>query len=216
MLFYRTDDEQTKNQGSSDYFLDSADRIHFFLEARAVDPNTNCLLPGLSKHDSINKVGHGLHVVDSVFAEYSQSEKVKQLVHALGWQSAVLPQSMYICKNANIGGEVTSHQDSSFLYTQPRQTCLGLWLALQDATLSNGCIWARPGSHAEPVRRRFFRNPDYFEADMRTPRALDKSTSTDKKTQIPAKLIFELEDASVPLTSSAAPWEGTYALHKNI
>ena len=33
-------------------------------------------------------------------------------------------------------------QDSTFLFTEPHQTCLGLWLALDDATLENGCLWA--------------------------------------------------------------------------
>ena len=54
-------------------------------------------------------------------------------------------------------------QDSTFLYTTPRVTCLGLWLALEDATLDNGCLWARPGSHKEPVRKKFVRNKAYFE-----------------------------------------------------
>merc|ERR1712137_162135 len=59
------------------------------------------------------------------------------------------------------GGEVTSHLDSTFLYTEPRQTCLGLLLFLQDATVENGCIWARPGSHREKLRRVFARShPD--------------------------------------------------------
>ena len=54
-------------------------------------------------------------------------------------------------------------QDSTFLYTTPHVTCLGLWLALEDATLDNGCLWARPGSHKEPVRKTFERNEAYFE-----------------------------------------------------
>jgi phytanoyl-CoA hydroxylase len=70
---------------------------------------------------------------------------------------------MYIFKQPLIGDAVTSHQDSTFLHTTPRTTCLGLWLALQDATLENGCLWARPGSHLEPVRRQFVRNPGYFQ-----------------------------------------------------
>lgn len=37
------------------------------------------------------------------------------------------------------------HQDNSFLYTEP-PTCTGLWLALEDATVINGCLWAIPGS----------------------------------------------------------------------
>jgi phytanoyl-CoA hydroxylase len=66
---------------------------------------------------------------------------------------------MYIFKQPRIGAPVTPHQDSTFLRTTPRPTCLGLWLALQDATLDNGCLWARPGSHTEPVRRHFARQP---------------------------------------------------------
>ena len=61
-------------------------------------------------------------------------------------------QSMYIFKQGRIGGEVTAHQDATYLFTAPHQTCLGLWLALDDATLDNGCLWARKGSHREPIR----------------------------------------------------------------
>ena len=57
-----------------------------------------------------------------------------------------------------MGGSVTSHQDGTFLYTRPRQTVVGLWLALDDAHEGNGCLWARPGSHREPLRRRFVRD----------------------------------------------------------
>ena len=55
-----------------------------------------------------------------------------------------------------------SHQDSTFLLTEPRQTCLGLWLALQEAHLLNGCLWVRPKSHRERLRRVFKRNPAHF------------------------------------------------------
>ncbi|CAE7681290.1 Phyhd1 [Symbiodinium microadriaticum] len=129
-------------QGASDYFLDSADRIHFFIEKDAEDEDGK-IKKSVSKARSLNKVGHGLHVADPVFREYSQSSKVAELVAELGWRDPVLPQSMYIFKQPATGSEVTSHQDSSFLYTTPRPTCMGLWLALDDATLENGCLWAR-------------------------------------------------------------------------
>ncbi|KAK2975788.1 hypothetical protein RJ640_026050 [Escallonia rubra] len=56
-----------------------------------------------------------------------------------------------------IGGEVVPHQDNSFLYTEP-QTCTGLWLALEDATIINGCLWAIPGSQKDGLVRRFIRD----------------------------------------------------------
>lgn len=156
---FTTTDSQVEEggQGKSDYFFSSGDKIHYFLEADAVDPDTGDIREGVAKHSSLNKVGHGLHLVDPVFQKYSNSPKVVDLVSELGWVAPVLPQSMYIFKNPGIGGECTSHQDSTFLYTTPRQTCVGLWLALHDATLDNGCLWARPGSHKEPVRRHMAR-----------------------------------------------------------
>jgi len=156
--------QQTEMQGKSDYFLDSADRIHFFIEKSTADKDGK-LKADQKKFEALNKVGHGLHVLDPVFRDYSQSSKISELVEELGWKDPVLPQSMYIFKQPLVGGEVTSHQDSSFLYTTPRPTCLGLWLALDKATTENGCLWARPGSHKEPVRRVFVRNPEHFDND---------------------------------------------------
>lgn len=186
-VFVTSKDEQEKSQGSSDYFLDSADRIHFFLEKGAAGED-GLPKPELKKIRALNKVGHGLHVADSTFRTYTHSDKVANLLKELGWRDPVAPQSMYIFKQPTIGGEVASHQDSTFLYTTPRQTCIGLWLALDAATLKNGCLWARPGSHREPVRRKFVRNPAHFAGDKSKP-----------------QMIFEdCEDAG-----PHGPWEGT-------
>uniref|UniRef100_A0A7S4AGY4 Uncharacterized protein n=1 Tax=Pseudo-nitzschia australis TaxID=44445 RepID=A0A7S4AGY4_9STRA len=102
-----------------------------------------------------------IHDIHKPFFDYTTSAKLGELVLSLGYQDPVVPQSMYIFKNPVVGGAVHSHQDSTFLYTTPRQTCLGLWLALDDATLDNGCLWVRPKSHFEPLRRQFIRNPKY-------------------------------------------------------
>mmetsp|Transcript_12869 Transcript_12869/g.23306 ORF Transcript_12869/g.23306 Transcript_12869/m.23306 type:complete len:184 (-) Transcript_12869:2271-2822(-) len=103
---------------------------------------------------------------------------------------------MYIFKQPKIGGAVTSHQDSTFLYTTPRQTCMGLWLALDDATLENGCLWVRPKSHCEPVRRKFIRNPEHF--------GLGVTGNVPKGDTSKPQMIFETLDDS----SSDIPWEG--------
>ena len=41
---------------------------------------------------------------------------------------------------------VIPHQDSTFLHTDPMKL-IGFWIALEDATLDNGCLWFIPGSH---------------------------------------------------------------------
>jgi phytanoyl-CoA hydroxylase len=49
---------------------------------------------------------------------------------------------------------VVCHCDHSFLWTDP-QTVIGLWFALDDATVANGCMWAIPGGHVGGARTRF-------------------------------------------------------------
>ena len=39
-----------------------------------------------------------------------------------------------------VGGEVVPHQDSTFLWTEPQPSVVGLWLALEDATTENGAM----------------------------------------------------------------------------
>ncbi len=164
--------DSASNTQRGDYFLDSSDKVHYFAEPTALAKcgTKQQLKPEFEtdKLAALNKAGHGMHTIPGSFQEYTMSQKMKDLVTDLGWKDPVVPQSMYIFKQPKIGGTVHSHQDSTFLYTEPRQTCLGLWLALDDATLENGCLWVRPGSHQEPLRRQFIRNPTYFEEQDRT------------------------------------------------
>jgi len=158
---FTTSPDQSSKQGSSDYFFDSADRIHFFLEDKVVGEDGK-LRRGVDKRRALNKVGHGMHIVDEVFRKWSFSKKVRDVVSELGLRNAIMPQSMYMFKQPRIGGEVTSHQDSTFLHTSPRTTCIAFWLALDPAGLENSCIWIRKGSHQEPIRRTWVRNDEYW------------------------------------------------------
>jgi hypothetical protein len=38
------------------------------------------------------------------------------------------------------------HQDETFIPTPDASLC-GVWIALDDATVDNGCLWVQPGSH---------------------------------------------------------------------
>src|SRR5207237_10401409 len=105
-----------------------------------------------------NTLGHALHDLDPVFARCSRTPELQQLVAELGYAQPLLVQSMYIFKQPGIGGEVTCHQDSTFLYTEP-PTVAGLWFALEDATEANGCLWALAGGHKLGLKSRFVRAP---------------------------------------------------------
>lgn len=139
-----------QSHAKSDYFRSSGDKIRFFLEEGAVNEAGELTVP---MAQAVNKIGHNLHDEDPVFEAFSRAPQMRAMAEALIDDPRLL-QSMYICKNAHIGGEVNCHQDSTFIYTEP-QSCIGFWVAIEDATTQNGCMWAERGGHHGPLRNRF-------------------------------------------------------------
>jgi len=146
-----TTKEQTRT--SDDYFLESGDKVRFFFEEDAFAADGSLRQ---SKERSINKIGHALHDLDPAFERFSRGPRLAAVASDLGYRRPLLLQSMYIFKQPNIGGEVTCHQDATFLYTEP-MTVTGFWFALEDATKENGCLWAIPGGHRLGLKKRFRR-----------------------------------------------------------
>ena len=58
-------------------------------------------------------------------------------------------QSMFILKNPGAWGQPW-HQDS-YYFNFDQQPQIGLWLAISEATLENGCLSVLPGSHRRPI-----------------------------------------------------------------
>ncbi|KAL1756279.1 phytanoyl-CoA dioxygenase, partial [Schizophyllum commune] len=127
-----------------DYFLDSGDKIRYFLEPDAVtDGRLN-----RPKQLAVNKIGHALHTLDPLFRRVTlENERLRAVARDLKFhRDPVALQSMVITKQPRIGGEVGEHNDSTFLYTSP-PTALGVWIALENCTPTNGALSFLPGSH---------------------------------------------------------------------
>ncbi|XP_029300642.1 LOW QUALITY PROTEIN: phytanoyl-CoA dioxygenase domain-containing protein 1 [Cottoperca gobio] len=153
---YHDEQLKTQMQGNADYFITSGDKIRFFFEKGAFDDKGEFIVP---KQRSLNKVGHALHAYEPVYKKVTHSPNVQGMAKKLGLVSPVILQSMFIFKQPGIGGEVTPHQDATFLYTEPLGRVMGLWIALEDATANNGCLWFIPGSHNSGISRRMVRTP---------------------------------------------------------
>lgn len=146
----------TRNQTkkTDDLFLRSANSVEVFFEEGAFNEHGKLTKP---KKLAINKIGHAMHDILPEFKEWSRSACVAQLLKSLGYVKPLPVQSMYIFKQPGIGGEVVPHQDSTFLSTTP-ESVVGLWIALEDATVANGCLWGLPQSHVHGTHRKFIRD----------------------------------------------------------
>lgn len=151
-VFSTTDDAHQDD----DYFVESGDKIRFFLEDDAFDDNGELRQ---SKENSLNKMGHAMHDLDPVFDRFSRTPELAEAVRRIGFKEPAVLQSMYIFKPPRIGGEVVCHQDSTYIYTEP-ESCVGFWFALEDATLENGCMQFIPGGHKLPLKKRNYRGAD--------------------------------------------------------
>ncbi|KAI3643931.1 hypothetical protein MP228_010095 [Amoeboaphelidium protococcarum] len=156
---------QESNHTGDKYFLESVDKLSWFFEDGALGEDGEFKVP-FSR--AINKIGHGLHLHDQMFQELTLSLDVQQICRDLQYKDPRVLQTMLILKHPQTGGEVRPHQDSTFLYTTPEESTLGFWIALEDVTLENGCLWFIPGSHKthSKITRRFERNPEFFADDQ--------------------------------------------------
>ena len=133
------------------YFRESGDKVRVFVESEAVDEDGALTV---EKRHAVNKIGHAMHDLDSVFSRVSRAPVFASLGQVLSIEDPLLVQSMIIWKPPSIGGAVVPHQDASFLVTDP-PSVVGFWLALEDADETNGCLVAEPGGHVGPLRQRF-------------------------------------------------------------
>lgn len=157
---FSTDDDQGHSRDN--YFLTSGDKTRFFFED-GVFADDGALL--VDKRTALNKIGHAMHDLDPGFSTSCRSGEFAMVAEAVGMTSPLLLQSMVIFKNPEIGGEVTPHTDHTFLRTEP-QSVIGLWLAIDEATVENGCLWALPGGHRIAVKKRFQRTADDTATEM--------------------------------------------------
>lgn len=191
------------------YFLDSASNIYFFFEEKAYDDRGYLVYP---VEKALNKVSHALHDLDPVFREFSYQKKIKNIFLSLGYKRPVLLQSMYIFKQPHMGGEVVCHQDGTFLHSHPTPP-LGLWIALEDATIENGCLYAIPRGHKGPLRSLFQRDGDTLCTEILSKEVFDHSREIALEVKKGALIILDslLPHRSDENTSSKS--RHAYTLH---
>lgn len=119
---------------------------------------------------------HFPHKISPLMLETGRLPAVLDVLTGVIGPNVKMMQSMLFIKSPGKPGQAW-HQDEAHIPTRDR-SLIGVWIALDDATVDNGCLWVIPGSHQpgvlHPVRShgdpRFDGTPeahgfDHHEAD---------------------------------------------------
>jgi len=87
-----------------------------------------------------------MHLKSQLLQHYAADRRLIEIVAPLIGGDLRLYWEQAVSKPAHATTEVPWHQDNGYGATDPAEyaTC---WLALEDATVANGCLWVLPGSH---------------------------------------------------------------------
>lgn len=99
---------------------------------------------GLRNQQTVRKLNRCAES-DPVFMRYALNDKILDIVEALLGPDVKLFGSQAFMKPPG-GVEKPYHQDSPYFHIKPMAltTC---WIALDEVTRENGCLWVVPGSH---------------------------------------------------------------------
>ncbi|MBO0702948.1 MAG: phytanoyl-CoA dioxygenase family protein, partial [Candidatus Dormibacteraeota bacterium] len=92
---------------------------------------------------------HMPHKVSRVMLEVMRHPKAAEALTQVIGPDVKAMQSMLFIKAEGKPGQAW-HQDEYFIPTRDR-SLTAIWIALDDATVENGCLWAIPGSHRPGV-----------------------------------------------------------------
>ena len=108
-------------------------------------------VPGESEEDILRRYLciHFPHKISELMLGYLGHPLIADLLTQVIGPNVKCMQSMLFIKATGKPGQAW-HQDEHFIPTRDR-TLTGAWIALDDATVENGCLWIIPGSHKRGV-----------------------------------------------------------------
>lgn len=109
---------------------------------------------------------HFPHKISPLIKKYLAHEKLTGILSKIVSPNVKAMQSMLFVKAPGKAGQ-SWHQDEYFIPTRDR-SLVGAWIAIDDATVDNGCLWVIPGSqHLGSIAPRI-KNESREYADLET------------------------------------------------
>ena len=120
--------------------------------SQGVIPNLSDTIPNLPPNDPLARYPRMLHphryaefAVGEVSRRYLLDRRMEQVLTALFEDEPIAAQTMFYFKPPGARGQAL-HQDNFYLRVKPG-TCIGAWLAVDNATPENGGMVVVPQSH---------------------------------------------------------------------
>jgi ectoine hydroxylase-related dioxygenase (phytanoyl-CoA dioxygenase family) len=113
-----------------------------------IQPEAKPVAGAVNPEDHVSKV-FNTHLAGAAH-DFAVDARCGTIVADLLGSDVDVFQSMFILKNPGAWGQPW-HQDS-YYFNFDHQPQVGLWLAISEATLDNGCLSVLPGSHKLPVQ----------------------------------------------------------------
>lgn len=86
------------------------------------------------------------------FLEMPYHQRALKIAQELMGNDLAMDFDMMINKAPHTNTPTPWHQDAAYWVDMPDKRAVSCWLALDPATVENGCMWYVPGSHLSPLR----------------------------------------------------------------
>lgn len=107
-------------------------------------------LPAEEKQDYLRKFMWFVEY-DERLKALADHPKLRDVLTRMIGETPELFQDMALIKPPRIGREKPWHQDHAYFNLPLETTVVGVWIALDEATVENGCMVINPGSHRAPA-----------------------------------------------------------------
>lgn len=110
---------------------------------------------------------------DARLAGLAASPRLRPLLDQLIGSDSRMIQDMALLKPPYHGAEKPWHQDTAYFDYTPLGGVIGVWIALDDATVENGCMQVIPGSHLDgPAKHYHVRDCQLADGGVQVDRAV--------------------------------------------
>lgn len=110
---------------------------------------------------------------DPRMADLTMQPRLRRMLDQLIGAGSQLIQDMALLKPPRVGSEKPWHQDTAYFDWLPLGGIVGCWIALDPATVENGCMQVIPGTHREgPVAHFHYRDCQIADERVQVSRAI--------------------------------------------